>query len=192
MEGAGHLQGHTAPGSGLFGQGGSLRYGGLLAADHQLSGAVVVGDDHAAKDGRRAAGLLQGLAVQPQYCHHGVGLPRCGLLHCFAPEGHQLRHRLCVQNPGGVEGGVFPQGEPGGGRGDDAPVLQQGGHGDGKGHHTGLRVPGLIQHALLVGEANFLQVKIHPLCRPVKGGAEDGVGVQVGPHAGVLAALPRI
>ncbi len=46
MEGPADLQGQAVLGAQLLGQCGGLVHGGLLAADDQLAGAVVVGDLH--------------------------------------------------------------------------------------------------------------------------------------------------
>ena len=143
--------------------------------------------------GSLVTGLLQGRPVQPQHRYHGRGPSGCGFLHGFATEGHQLHGGVGVKDSGGVEGGVLAQGKSGGGRGDDAPLRQQGRHSGGKGHHAGLGVAGLIQNAVCVGEGDLLQVEIHLLRGAVQHLSEGGERlVQVGPHAGVLAALSGV
>ena len=193
MEGAADLQRQAAAGAPLLRQGCRRFHGGLLAAEDQLAGAVVVGDDHAAVGGSLVTGLLQGRPVQPQHRYHGRGPSGCGFLHGFATEGHQLHGGVGVKDPGGVEGGILAQRQSGGSGGDDAPFRQQGRHACGEGHHAGLGVPGLIQNAVCVGEGDLLQIEIHLLRGAVQNGAEGGEAlIQVSAHAGVLAALSRV
>src|SRR5699024_2524938 len=92
---------------------------------------------------------------------------------------------------GGAQGRILAQAQPGGVIGADALVVQDGGHAGGKGHHAGLGVLGLVQHAVGIGKGNRLEVKAG--LGAVQHGPELGVClVQVGAHAGVLAALTRI
>ena len=66
VEGAADLQGQAPAGALLLGNGGGLLHSGLLTADAQLAGTVVVGAYHAPPVSGRVAGLLQGAAVQVQ------------------------------------------------------------------------------------------------------------------------------
>ena len=193
MEGSADLQRQTAPCSLFLCQSRCGLHGGLLAAENQLAGAVVVGNDHAAVGGGLITGLLQSRSVQPQHRYHGRGPSGCGFLHGLAPEGHQLHGGVGVKDPGGVEGGILAQRQPGGSGGDDAPLRQQRGHARGEGHHAGLGVAGLVQNALRVGEGDLLQIEIHLLRSAVQHGAEGREAlIQVSAHAGVLAALSRV
>ena len=193
MEGAADLQRQAAAGAFFLCQSRRGLHGGLLTAEDQLAGAVVVGDDHAAVGGGLVTGLLQGRPVQPQHRYHGRGPSGCGFLHGFAAEGHQLHGGVGVKDPGGMEGGILTQRQSGGSGGDDAPLRQQRGHACGEGHHAGLGVASLIQNALRVGEGDLLQIEIHLLRGAVQYGAEGGEAlIQVSAHAGVLAALSRV
>ena len=127
--------------------------------------------------GGLVTGLLQGRPVQPQHRYHGRGPSGCDFLHGFAAEGHQLHGGVGVKDPGGVEGGILAQREPGGSGGDDAPLRQQRGHACGEGHHAGLGIAGLIQNALRIGEGDLLQIEIHLLCRPVQYASERRTGL---------------
>ena len=104
VEGAADLQGQAAAGAFFLCQSRRGLHGGLLAAEDQLAGAVVVGDDHAAVGGSLVTGLLQGRPVQPQHRYHSRGPSGCGFLHGLAPEGHQFHGGVGVKDPGGVEG----------------------------------------------------------------------------------------
>ena len=191
VEGAADLQRKAPAGAFFLRQGGGLFHGGLLAAQDQLPGAVVVGNDHAAQGGSLIAGGLERDAVQAQHRHHG-GFDATGcLFHGAAPEGHQLYSGGGVEHPGGVQGGILAQGKTRGGRGDDALFPQHRRHAGGEGHHAGLRVAGLVQNAAGVLEGHFLQVEIH--LGTVDDGAEGGKGlIQVRTHARVLAALSGV
>ncbi len=185
--------GQAAAGAALPGQGGGFFHGGFVAADDQLSRAVVVGDHHAAQVRGLLAGRAQGVAVQIQNSHHGAVPSGGSFLHGPAPEGHQLHGGRGVQSAGGVKGGVFAQGQARGGCGDNAPFRQHGGHAGGKGHHAGLGIAGLVQDPVRVLKADLLQIKVHLSGCLVKDGAKGGKGfVQVRTHAWVLAALAGI
>ena len=88
---------------------GGLSDGGLLAADHQLAGTVVVGDPHAPQVRGRVAAFLEGRPVQIQHRHHGALPAGGGLFHGLSPEGHQLHSGGGVEHAGGVEGGILSQ-----------------------------------------------------------------------------------
>ena len=123
VEGPADLQGQAALGAQLLGQCGGLVHGGLLAADDQLAGAVVVGDLHHAR-----AGGLTGMppgsfsrsrpstAVMPQ------GRPGRGCGHGLAPEGGQGDSLGSGEHPGALEGGVLAQGEARGVVRDECPA----------------------------------------------------------------------
>ena len=191
MEGPADLQGQAALGAQLLGQCGGLVHGGLLATDDQLAGAVVVGDLHHAGASGLPARLLELLAVQAQHGGHAAGTARRGCGHGLAAKGGQGNGLGSGEHPGALEGGVLAQGEARGVVRDNAPLRQQGGHAGGKGHHTGLGVLGQVQHPVGVGEHGGFQIEVH--AGGVQHGAEGGMGlVEIGPHAGVLAALPGV
>ena len=106
--------------------------------------------------GGLVTGLLQGRPVQPQHRYHGRGPSGCGFLHGFATEGHQLHGGVGVKDPGGVEGGILAQRQPGGSGGNDAPLRQRRCHTGGKGHHARLSIPGSVQNAVFICKGNFL------------------------------------
>ena len=191
VEGPADLQGQAALGARLLGSGGSGIHSGLLAADDQLAGAVVVADlDHAQGGGLVAAGL-EGLTIQGNNGGHPALDPLGGLGHGLAPEGGELNGGLGVQNTGGVQGRILAQGQARDIVGADALFFQHRSHAGGKSHHAGLGILGLVQNPVGVLKANLVQVKIQ-LPR-VKGGAESGVGlVEILTHAGVLAALASV
>ena len=158
-----------------------------------MAGAVVVGNHHGSQVPRCRAGGLEGLPVQAQDGHHGAVAALGGLLHGLPPEGHQADRRLRVKNTRGVKGGILPQGEARRRRGDDALLPQHRRQSGGKGHHAGLGITGLVQHALRVLEAGPLQVKVHLRLGGVQHLPEGRVRlVQIRPHAGVLAALSGV
>ncbi|CAN3986537.1 putative conserved protein, partial [Dysosmobacter welbionis] len=144
VEGAADLQGQAPAGALLLGNGGGLLHSGLLTADDQLAGTVVVGDYHAPQVRGRVAGILQGAAVQIQDGHHGALPAGSRLLHGLAPESHQTDSCGGVEHTGGVKGGVLTQGEARRHSGGDALLPQHRRHTGGKGHHAGLGVAGLV------------------------------------------------
>ena len=191
MEGAAHLQRKAAAGTGGFGQFGGLIHSGLLAADDQLAGAVVVADLHTAQRRSLFAAGGKRSAVQAQHGGHAAvdALGRIG--HGFAPVGGQLNGLLGGEHPGSFQRGVFAQRKPGSVSGLHAMLGQHGGDAAGKGHHAGLGVFGLIQNAVRVLKADAVQVKIQH--RAVEGGPEGGGAfVKFFAHAGVLGTLTGI
>ena len=89
MEGPAHLQRQAALRTGLCSQCGGLVDSGLVAANDQLAGAVVVADLYNARIGSGIAAALQGIAVQAQHSGHAAAAPGCGCSHGFPAEGRQ-------------------------------------------------------------------------------------------------------
>ena len=65
----------------------AVRDSGLVAANDQLAGAVVVADLHNTFVGGCIAACLQGGFVQPQNGCHPAGAPRRSRSHCLTAEG---------------------------------------------------------------------------------------------------------
>ena len=108
VEGTADLQGQTAAGTLFLCQGRRRFHGGLVAAEDQLAGTVVVGNDHTALGGGLVTGFLQGRPVQSQHRHHGGGAASGSFFHSLTSESHQFHGGVGVKDAGGVEGGVFP------------------------------------------------------------------------------------
>ena len=87
MERAADIQRQAAPCPGSKRQLGSFIDSGLVAANDQLAGAVVVADLHNAFVGGCIAACLQGGFVQPQNGCHPAGAPRRSRSHCLTAEG---------------------------------------------------------------------------------------------------------
>ena len=193
MEGAAHLQGQAALGPGGLGQLCGPGHSGLVTADDQLAGAVVVADlGYAAGFGfGPGAAIGQRFPAQPKHGAHAAGAALHGLGHGLTTEGGQLHGLLRGEHPGGLQRTVLAQAQACGVSGGKARLAQQGGNAAGKGHQRGLGVLGLVQQALGVLKAEGFQIKIQ--LGGIKGGPENRAGlVQVPAHAGALAALAGV
>ena len=191
MEGAADPQGHTALGTQFLGEFSRPVHSGLLAADDQLAGAVIIADLHHAQLTCLVAGRLQLVPLQGEDGGHAACQAFSGLLHGTAPEGQSLQHGLPVQHPGGIQGGVLPQGQARRRAGADAPGIQQVGDPHGEGRHAGLGVAGLRQRLDRPFKGEGFQVKVQPGVvqhRPVFG----VLVIEVPAHAHFLAALTGV
>ena len=174
MERAAHLERDAAAGTGFFGQCGGFVHSGFLAADDQLTRAVVVADLHAAQLCRLLTAGGKCLPVKVQHGGHAAVNALCSFGHGFAAVSGQLDGLLCGEHPGSFQRGVFAQRKPGHISGFHALLGQHCGHAAGKGHHAGLGVFGLIQKAVRVLKADAVQIEVQLCtvkCRPERGRA---------------------
>jgi len=105
VEGAADVEGE-----GAFGAGGDGGFSGLgdgfdFAADDELTGAIVIGDDDDARRG--FADFLKGVSVEAQDGGHGSGVLLSGLCHDLASGLDEARAFFDAEDSGGGEGGVF-------------------------------------------------------------------------------------
>ena len=174
--------------------------------DHGLGRAVLVrGDDIAVHSGDEGFGLVRGSG------HHGhqagVSSWRHGVRHFFASGGDDPEGLVEFQHAGRHTGAVLTQGMAGHGGGSDAESLQDAQERHVRGKHGGLGHCGLLERLFRrrfrlvrilfdVAEgvvAEFAsQHRLHDAVRLVERIPYDlVVGVQVGEHANILAALSR-
>ena len=164
---------------------------GLVTANDQLAGAVVVADLHTAQRRRLFAADGEGIPVKVQHGGHAAVNALCSFGHGFAAVSGQLDGLFRGEHPGCFQRGIFAEGKPGGVCGLYALFGQHCGHAAGKGHHAGLGVLGLPQNAVRVLEADAVQVKIQH--GAVECGPEGGrCFVKFFAHAGVLCPLTGI
>ena len=156
MEGPAHLQRQAALRTGLCGQCGGLVNSGLVTADDQLAGAVVVADLYNAGIGRGVAAALESIAVQPQHSGHAAAAPGSGCSHGLSAKGCQCNGGTGIKYARAGQRRVFAERKTGSVVGCDAGCAQYGGDAACKGGHAGLGVLGFVQHTRCIGKADLL------------------------------------
>ena len=130
VERAAHLERDAAAGTGFFGQCGGFVHSGFLAADDQLTRAVVVADLHTAQLCSLLTAGCKCLPVKVQHGGHAAVNALCSFGHGFAAVSGQLDGLLCGEHPGSFQRGVFAQRKPGSVSGLHAMLGQHGEHKD--------------------------------------------------------------
>ena len=156
VEGPAHLQRQAALCTGQRSQYGGLVNSGLVTANDQLAGAVVVADLYNARIGSGVAAALQGIAVQSQHSGHAAVAPGSGCSHGFPAKGRQRNGGTGIKYACAGQRRVFAERKTGSVVGCDAGSAQHGGDAACKGGHAGLGVLGFVQHTRCIGKADLL------------------------------------
>ena len=191
MEGSADLEGQAALGARRLGQFRRTVHSSLLAADDQLTGAVVVADLHHALGRSLVAAGLQLVPVKGQHRGHAAvnALGRLG--HGLAPEGCQFHGGGGVKDACRLQGGILAQRKACRVLGPNPCRVQRRGNTRRKSHHAGLGILGLVDDPIRVVKADGFQIEIQ--LGSVKSCPEVGAAlIEIAAHAGMLAALARV